>query len=217
MRTRIVVLLFVSFLTFSCVDYVKVIESKTRVAFIEKFDNDSNKWEQVHNREFLVENTNGLLHIEKFKKNRISNGCLWYRKAFESLNTRNDFEISFDAKYISYDDIYNALDIQWGNMDSVSYQLTVCPDGDFRFNKFDKFATSRWTYISKIVIPGLIKKNDFNRIQIIQLNRKCIILVNKKIVFKENVDCEGNQIGFQECLRVAWGFDNFIIRSPITR
>jgi len=216
MQTRIPILLFVCFLSFSCVDYVKVIESKTRIAFVERFDNDSNKWEPVHSKEFLVENTEGFLHIEKFKKNRVSNGCLWYHRTFDCLNTSKDFEISFDAKFISFDDIYNALDIQWGNLDSVSYQLSVCTDGRLSLKKFDRFAKSRWTNIASNESPGLVRFNDFNRIQIIQLNKKCVIFVNKIQVFKENIDCAGNQIGFQECLRVSWAFDNLEIRSPIT-
>lgn len=199
----------------SCVNYSKIIESKTQLTVVDNFDNNENNWKMINNKNFLVENENGVLHIEKFEKNRISNGCLWYSKSFEKLDTSKDFSISFDARFISYDDIYNAFDFQWGNMDSTSYQLSVSIDGKFKLKSFNRIASPqlRWTDIAENEKAGLIKLDDFNHIQIIQIDGKCFILINKKVVLKTKINCSGKQIGFQECLKVAWELDNFKIRT----
>ena len=53
MKNKIFFLVIIPFLAFGCANYVKVIESKTHLALIDKFDNNSNNWKQLKNKDFL--------------------------------------------------------------------------------------------------------------------------------------------------------------------
>ncbi len=217
-RSKIIMLLLtlesISF-TISSSNYLHAVKSVTKLVVKENFSNNNNDWKLINDSNFYVGFENGALHIEKFERNRISNGCIWYNKKFEQFDAGGNFLISFDARLISYDDVFNGFDFQWGNMDSTLYQMNVDYKGKCILDRFNNQAHphDRWTRIDVTFNPGLIKLNGNNRVDIIYLNGECSIMINKRQVLQAKINCSGKQIGIQGCLKVAWEIDNLIIRS----
>jgi hypothetical protein len=185
-----------------------------RVIFTDDFTDNSKKWNLVSNKEFQLVVTDGYLRIDKYNRNRVSNGCLWYKKAIDSLDTSRDFSISFDARFINGDDVAYSMDFEWGNLNDDFYQLTISKDGIVRLNRFNRQQKSRWSYLISEYTKRIRKGTQYNRITIRQQLDNCQIFINDKLVIGGNVDrIPGNYIGFQDCLKVTWDMDNLEIRQ----
>lgn len=219
-RSKIIMLLLtlesISF-TISSSNYLHDVKSVTKLVVKENFSNNRNNWQLIKDSNFYVGFAKGALHIEKLERNRINNGCMWYSKNFEEFDASRNFLISFDARFISYDDVFNGFDFQWGSRDSILYHLAVDTDGWCILERFNNqvHPRNRWTRIDETFNTGLIRLNDNNRVDIIYLNGECTIMINKKQVLQAKIKCSGKQIGFQGCLKVAWEIDNLIIRSSL--
>jgi len=199
--------------------------------FKETFSNNKNKWKIYHNNDFNVEIHKGKLYLEKFVKNRIRNGCLWYAKRIKYFDTSKDFSITFYAKVIDWDDVINCVDIQWGKInddrsknritnDSI-YQMDISENG-IRMSYFNN--RTGWTYYDwsyYLHFPGqqpfstAFKRNKFNKYEIIQKNNSLTIKVNNKTVYLKTLDflVKGSCIGFQQCLKSSWEIDKIIIKQ----
>lgn len=217
-RSKIIMLLLTlafTFFTVNSANYLSAVKSVTKLVVKENFSNNRNNWQLIKDSNFYVGFAKGALHIEKLERNRINNGCMWYSKNFEEFDASRNFLISFDARFISYDDVFNGFDFQWGSRDSILYHLAVNTDGWCILERFNNqvHPRNRWTRIDETFNTGLIRLNDNNRVDIIYLNGECTIMINKKQVLQAKIKCSGKQIGFQGCLKVAWEFDNLRIRS----
>jgi hypothetical protein len=185
-----------------------------KVIFADDFTDNSKKWKLVSNKEFKLVITHGYLRINKYKRNRVSNGCLWYRKAINGLDTSRDFSISFDARIIKSDDVSNSIDFQWGNLNDDLYQLTISKEGIVRLNRFNGQQKSRWSYLHSENTKSIRKGTLYNRITIYQQFDYCQIFINDELVLGCNLErIPGNYIGFQQCVKVKWDMDNLEIRQ----
>lgn len=189
-------------------------DSLRRIVFSDNFDDNKNNWNLISNDNFLVYINNGVLHIEKYKKNRENNGCLWFKKSIDNFNTSTDFKISFDTQFITYDDVYSGIDFQWGNLNDELFQFSFNTHGQMNLKKFTRNISSRWTDITSTVELKLIEKSSTNKVSIRQIDDRCIICINDIEVINTKIQkINGNQIGFQQCLKVAWEMDNLEIRQ----
>jgi hypothetical protein len=185
-----------------------------RVIFADDFSDNNKKWNQISNKEFQLVVTDGYLRIDKYNRNRVSNGCLWYKKAIDSLDTSRDFSISFDARFIKGDDVAYSMDFEWGNLNDDFYQLNISPNGTVRLNRYSRLQKSRWSYLISKYSQLIRKGTQYNRVTIRQQLDNCKIVINDKLVIKYNVDrIPGNCIGFLDCLKVTWDMDNLEIRQ----
>lgn len=106
------------------------IDTTSKVIFSDNFDNNINKWPLTDNKRFLVNVANGVLHVEKCYTNAENQGCLWLVKAIRGFDTKKNFQVSFDAKFLKRKDNYNEIDLQWGRIQEDSYKLTFTDDGE---------------------------------------------------------------------------------------
>jgi hypothetical protein len=179
----------------------------------------------------------GALHIEKKERNRIRNCCLWYNQEIPGLNTMNDFSITFFASAISFGDIFNAIDFQWGkknghingrSQDSL-YQVNFRMKGEITLDLFNK----KWYYLHRENFPTNVLIADapgaqvnpnhestmqpqaqYTKYEIIQQGDTCIIMINGHEVLRKPIKrIYGNSIGIQQCLKCAWKIDEIIIRQ----
>lgn len=187
----------------------------TKIIFSDQFEDNRNNWKTEKNHNFQVDIHNGVFHFEKLARNRESNGCLWYSKKIDNLQTDKDFMISFDARFLSADDVCNEIDFQWGNLNEELYQLIFSVDGNILLNKFSRNNNpQRWSRIVTVIENGLIHSNRFNKIVIMQVQNRCIIGINNKEVVNTEIErISGNAIGIQQCLKVSWDMDNIEIRT----
>lgn len=193
--------------------------------FEDDFKDNRNGWMLKHDSNFLVDIRNGCLHIEKFQKNFVSRGCLWYSKAIPGLNTGKDFSITFYAKYLTGGDIFDLMDVQWGNRlqpknpskplpENSLYQLNFIMTGEVKLDYFD----NNWTYFVRKNIKALLGEQfdakKINKYEIAQTDSLVIFRVNDKEVLKQFCNpVSGNSIGFQQCLKTAWEIDRIEIRQ----
>ena len=194
--------------------------------FEDDFNNNKNGWKLRHDSNFLVDIRNGALHIEKFQKNFVSRGCLWYNKNIPGLNTLNDFSITLYAKFLSGGDLFDWIDFQWGNRlepkdlskpktsSNSLYQLSFIITGEVKLDYFD----NNWTYFVRKNIKTLLgEKFDakkINKYELVQKDSLIIFRVNDKDVLKQFCNpIAGNSIGFQQCLKTAWEIDRIVIRQ----
>jgi hypothetical protein len=194
--------------------------------FDEDFKNNKNGWRLRNDSNFVVDIRNGMLHIEKLQKNFVSRGCLWYNKQIPELDTRNDFSLVLNAKFLSGDDVGNWIDFQWGNRlspivpgkpqpeNNTLYQLNFKITGEIRFEYFN----NKWNFFVRKDFRELLGEGfdarAINKYEIIQKDSLVIFKINDKEVWKHG--CEpiaGNSIGFQQCLKTAWEIDHIIIRQ----
>jgi hypothetical protein len=212
--------------------------SQQTVLFQDDFVDNRNNWKVQSDSNFLVKIDSGVLHFQKYEKNFIKRGCLWYRKEIPGFNTSTDFSITFYAKTISEGDIFNMIDLQWGfrnfansninGMDSM-YQAEFVTEGRVHLNYFDK----KWNYLYRIALPDTTKivrlstpinrsqpyplpykRNVFNKYEIIQKGDNCIIKINDVEVLNKPIRrIYGNNIGIQQCLKSAWQMDRIIIKQ----
>lgn len=186
------------------------------------FENNKNGWRQRHDSNFRVAVENGVLHLEKFGKNFISRGCLWYNKTIPGLNTLNDFSITFYASFVSGGDIFDAMDIQWGEsmrrendrIVSGLYQLMFMHRGEVKLDHFNR----SWTYFVRKNIKTLLGEGfnpkESNKYELIQKDSFLIFRINGKEVMNQHYSpVAGNSIGFQQCLKSAWEIDKIIVRQ----
>ena len=213
--------------------------AQSKTIFKEKFNNNKRHWKLQNDSDFVVRIDSGKLYIEKLGVNKIRNGCLWLRKAIPYFNTAKDFSITFYSKVLFYKDIFPIIDMQWGNLsvagdcnivlcDSL-YQLELSPTGAVRAAYFRK----GWTYYAwsdkpvindnyekdiyygnKQDMSALIKKDQFNKYEIIQQSDTLWVKVNKVLLYKRKIKViGGNSIGIQQCLKTAWQIDKIIIKQ----
>jgi hypothetical protein len=181
----------------------------------------NNRWNQ-NNPEFNVAIDSGKLHIEKLKVNKISNGCLWYKKRIDNFNALYGFSITFYAKILSYGDIFNAIDMQWGIMEPGSnslYQVDIAPTG-IRLAYFEN--GTGWNYFDHfqpnegIESSEMLPKSVFNKIEIKQFGDSLLVSINDKLFYKRRIKrIAGNSIGIQQCLKGAWEIDSLVVRQVV--
>lgn len=220
MKKQIFISLLISLVITGCISVNKALITNinsnsnvlafSKTIFSDNFDDNRNKWIQKSSPDFSVKIMDGHLSIDKFERNKIKNGCLWYEKTIDSLQTASNFSILFDARFVNYDDVSNSIDFQWGNLNDDLYQLRFDIDGNITFKRF---TNHNWIDIITVQKSNLISTDKFNKIVISQINDKCITIINNTEVFETKIEkIPGNKIGFQECLKVSWEFDNLIIR-----
>lgn len=204
----------------------------------ETFDNNNNNWKVFSDSNFKVKIEGGLLHLQKYEKNRINKSCLWYKKEIPNFNTSTDFSITFYAKVLSSDDLFTAIDLQWGfrnagegsiNRNDSLYQADFILDGRVHLSYFDK----KWNYLYRVSLPDTTKKittstpitvnadfafpykkDAFNKFEIIQKGDTCIIKVNDiELINKPIRRIYGNSIGIQKCLKSSIVIDRIIVKQ----
>jgi hypothetical protein len=226
-------LLFFCFLLFSQ-DSV----GQYKKIFKETFRNNKNGWKLYNDSDFIVQIRHGKLYIQKLGLNRKRNGCLWYNKSIPHFDTKKNFSIFFYAKVLSYGDIFNAIDLQWGNplnyenrsdKNSTLYQISISPT-DIRLALFE--SNKGWTYFDRLNTPlsdewakddeeadetdisSLLRKGKFNKYEIDHIDKDIFIKINDKIVYKNTItNISGNSIGIQQCLKSAWKIDKLLIKQ----
>lgn len=193
-----------------------------KIILKDDFKNNKNGWKLQHDSSFRVDIKNGVLHVEKFKKNFISRGCLWYQKSIPGFNTQNDFSMTIYAKFLSGGDIIDMIDFQWGQREKVVkgklssrlYQLSFMMNGEVKLDYFDK----GWTYFVRKKIKTLLG-NEFDpkRINKYELEQKDSFIVfkvnNQEVLRQFYHPVAGNSIGFQQCLKTAWEIDKIVVRQ----
>ncbi len=203
--------------------FQKTVFCQDKILLADDFNNNSNHWKLVNDSNFLVEIKHGVLHIQKFQKNSIQNGCLWYSKPIDGFDTHENFSIAFYAKYISGGDIFDDIDLQWGKLNSEDtwretpslYQLSFMYRGEIHLNYFSK----EWTYLirkdTKDLLNGLaFNPYKINKYELIQKDGFVIVKVNDKEFFKQlTPPIDGNSIGFQQCMKNAWEIDKIIVKQ----
>jgi hypothetical protein len=223
-------------LTLACC--INLATAQEAILFQDDFNDNKNNWNLHNDSNFLVKIENGALHLQKYEKNFIKRGCLWLSQEIPGFNTSTDFSITFYAKMIRSDDLFNLIDFQWGfrnffgtniNGRDSMYQADFILDGRLHLNYFDK----KWNYLYKIVLPDTTKKvanttpivrnenyalpyrkDAFNKFEIIQKGDTCIIKVNDIEVLNKPIrKIYGNSIGIQQCLKSQWQMDKIIIRQ----
>lgn len=196
--------------------------SQGKVLLSDNFNNNKNGWRLQSDSLFLVDINNGVLHIEKFKKNFDARGCLWYKKEIEGLNTLEDFSITVFAKFLSGGDNLDMLDIQWGTWDKVIsskvtsiYQLNFLLKGEVKLDYFNK----QWNYTLRTKAKEMLDRNlyrpgKYNKYEIVQKDGFVIFKINDVQYFKQFANAiAGNTIGFQGCLKSAWEIDKIIVKQ----
>jgi len=196
--------------------------SQDKILLKEDFKNNKNAWHLQKDSNFLVEINKGVLHLQKFEKNRIKNGCLWYNKIIPGLNTLKDFSITIYARYLSGGDIFEMIDFQWGTRDKTIagsntslYQFNFFLNGEVRLDYFNK----RWNYFVKKDVKLLINHHSFkpgvlNKYEIVQKAGFTTFSINGNEYFKQPYNpIAGNSIGFQQCLKSAWEIDKIIVKQ----
>jgi hypothetical protein len=197
--------------------------SQDKVLLKDDFRNNKNHWQLEHDSSFLVTIKNGSLILQKFKKNYIDRGCLWYRKPIEGFNTLNNFSITLYAKFLSGGDIFDAIDLQWGNLEDNNrggeagglYQLNLYYKGELALNYFD----TSWTYFVKKQIKHSLDSLSFepkkmNKYELVQLDGFVIFKINNVEIFKQlTPPIKGNSFGFQDCLKSAWEIDTILVKQ----
>jgi len=190
------------------------IRNLNQVVFSDNFDNNSNKWQFRDNHNFQLRIVSGMLHIEKYQKNAVNNGCMWYQKNIPGFDCSKNFSISFDAQVVNADDVFNAFDFQWGNVGDDLYQFTLSDKNEVRLQRFNKNSENSWSDIESIFTPSPIKIDTFNHVEICQVDDRCIILINNIEVMNTQIEkIKGSAIGIQGCLRVSWNMDNLLIKQ----
>jgi hypothetical protein len=190
------------------------IKKNKHVVFSDNFSDNSNKWDFRDDENFHLGIENGVLKIEKYFKNSQNNGCLWYRKDIAGFNSGKDFTISFDARFVSANDVYEAIDFQWGDVSENLFQLSICSNGQVKLEDFHKGKMPGWNSVCSTINLNLINEKEFNNIKICQIAKTCIVYINGKEVMNTPIDpIIGNGIGIQECLKVSWEMDNLVIRQ----
>lgn len=206
-----------------------------KTLFEEDFNNNDNNWELYKDsKEFLVNISEGKLHIEKFSLNRINNGCLWYNKEIQNFDTAKDFSILFMAKINKCDDVTNFIDFQWGDLKDPRqlYQIEFGTSGSVRLNYFNKswsylykknlpintnISSSEYSFLNKIKDNTAyypVKINEFNKYEIIQHGDLCTIKINDIEILSEKIKpTKGNSIGIQQCIRSSWDIDKIVIKQ----
>lgn len=195
---------------------------QNKVLLSDNFDNNKNDWHLQSDSLFLVDINNGVLHIEKFKKNRDAIKCLWYKKEINGLNTLRDFSITIFAKFLSGGDIFDALDVQWGTWDKVIsskatsiYQLNFLLRGEVKLDYFNK----DWNYTLRTKAKEMLDRNlyragEYNKYEIVQKDGFVVFKINDVQYFKQFANAiSGNSIGFQGCLKSAWEIDKIIVKQ----
>ena len=204
------------------------------IIFKETFDDNRNDWDLKEDyADFSVNISEGNLNIEKLSKNRINNGCLWLSKQIDNFSTAKDFSIIFSAKILSYDDVFNGIDFQWGtinnpNQKTILYQINLGACGEIYLDYFD----DKWTYLSRKNLISKIKSNkkicgvkysnqrypvkinEYNKYEIAQVGNSCFLYINNIKVYSEKINViKGNYIGIQQCLKSSWKIDYLVIRQ----
>ena len=190
--------------------------------FEDNCNDNSKRWRVRNDSNFLVTVKDGVLHLEKFQQNFTSRGCLWYSKVIPGFNTINNFSVTFYAKFVSGGDIFDAIDLLWGDMkkdatgrtNSNIYQLNFFLRGEVRLNHFN----IKWDYPPNISIRHLLSKDfdahSMNKYELIQKDGFVYFKINEVEVLKQKRDpIAGNSIGFQQCMKSAWEIDKIEIRQ----
>ena len=190
------------------------VDTSSKIIFFDEFSNNNNDWQLTDNDKFQVDLKNRTLHIKKHYTNFQNQGCLWLVKAIRGFNTNQDFQISFDAKYLHCKDSYNPIDLQWGKIHDDSYQLCVAIDGQILLRRYTANKSPKWIPVASITIPNLLNKDYSNKIIIRQVEDSCIICINGIEAINTKVErVPGNFIGIQECWKVDWEMDNIQVRQ----
>ncbi len=210
-------------LVFSFLILTVTASGQLKEIFRDDFNDNHNKWKFYDGDEFFVGIVKGKLHFEKFDKNKVNNGCLWYIKKIPDFDTMNDFSIAFEAKLIKANDVYKAMEIMWGTnrdpKDSLSnfYQVEIRTTGEIKLNHFHK----GWAYLFTAGMTDLttgrpITFNAYkpNNYEICQKDGHCLIYVNKHLIMNEEINAiYGNMIGNTQCLRSSWDMDDLVIKQ----
>ncbi|GAA4741176.1 hypothetical protein [Flavisolibacter ginsenosidimutans] len=216
LRTTLLTLLLTSFFTTSVFSQKILLE--------DDFNDNRNGWRLQHDSSFFVDIKDGVLHIEKFEKNFISRGCLWYNKIIPGLNTLNNFSITLYAKFLHGDDVADVIDLQWGENQRMAdgrvasslYQLTLMLRSKVKLELFNL----KWTYITEEELPSewmtTFNPRQLNKYELVQKDSILTFRINDQEVLKQlYTPIAGNSIGIQQCLKAAWEIDKIVIRQDI--
>ncbi len=199
--------------------------AQQNLVFKEDFESYDNDWRLVNSKEFQVKQDDGKLIISKTNKNSINNGCLWYHKTIPDFYTDKDFAISFEAKSISSEADWRCFDFQWGKMQEydgvriksiyqLDFALTKVRLAKFELNKGWKYFSWSDALFDNDVVRFSIKKDTFNKFEIIQQDGQVMVKVNDQLVYKQPILVQvGSEIGFQQCLQGEWQLDNLVIKQ----
>lgn len=197
--------------------------SQNKILLEDDFNNNKNKWKLQNDTDFIVNISNGFLHLEKKFKNFDRRGCLWYNRAIPNFNTAKNFSITIYAKLVSGGDIFEMFDVQWGVRDKFKkdrrndslYQLSLMLKGAVKLDYFNY----SWTYYVWKDPQAILKENNFkpdevNKYELVQKDGLLTFRVNDKELLKQATNpIEGNSIGFQHCMKSAWEFDKIIVQQ----
>jgi hypothetical protein len=197
--------------------------SQNKTLLKDDFNNNKNKWKLQNDTDFIVNISNGFLHLEKKYKNFDRRGCLWYNRTIPNFNTAKNFSITIYAKLVSGGDKFENFDVQWGyrnnskkdrRSDSL-YQLNLMLKGAVRLDYFN----SKWNYYVQKDPQAILKESNFNpgdvnKYELVHKDGLVTFLVNDKEILKQATNpIDGNSIGFQHCMKSAWEFDKIIVQQ----
>ena len=197
--------------------------SQNKILLEDDFKNNRNKWKLRNDTDFVVNISNGFLHLEKKYKNYDRRGCLWYNRTIPNFNTAKNFSITIYAKLISGGDIFERFDVQWGYRDNSKinrtsdslYQINLMLKGGLRLDYFN----SKWNYNVHKNAQEILKGINFNaaninKYEVVQKDGIVTFLVNDKELLKHATNTiAGNFIGFQHCMKSVWEFDKIIVQQ----
>ena len=198
-----------------------------RIIFKDNFVDNRNYWTIVKDNEFYVNISHHAITFKKKHKNRVNNGCLWYKKTIPKFKSENNFIITFNANILSADDVTDGFDFQWGMIDETganTQRKTSLYQIDFeltkvRLSKFDNL--QGWTYYdwsdnfgSSIDSNFVLKYGTVYRYEIKQIGTMLFVSINNKVVYTiPIVTQKGKNIGVQQCLKSTWRMSKFCIRQ----
>lgn len=214
---------FTTFIVAVLFSSMAVAQQKT--IFNEDFEGYDNDWKLISNKEFKVKQEQGKLTLSKANKNKIINGCMWYKKTIPDFYTDKKFAIEFEGNSISSEFETRFFDFQWGKIqefDGVRKTSIYQLDFDFNRVRLAKFELQKgWKYfewsdqLGDSSLSGFsLERNVFNKFEIIQNDGILLVKVNGKLVYKKSIEViSGNEIGFQQCLKGEWQLDNLVIKQ----
>jgi hypothetical protein len=206
--------------------------AQKKTIFKDNFTSNKHKWQLANDSNFNVAINLGVLHVEKFEKNRIRNGCLWLRKQIPNFTTDKDFKITFSARILNYDEGGSPIiDFQWGQMNEIGdckyfqcdslYQINIRANGSIRLDYFRKGWQGYIPWTDSIATQKSAYKNlndktkiGYSKYEIIQKLDMVYLKRNDKTLFSRKIKLiKGNSIGIQQCLKCTWEITKLVIRQ----
>jgi hypothetical protein len=214
-------------LYFIIIAFPLLANAQKKTIFKDDFASNKQKWQLVNDTNFNLSINGGVLHIEKFEKNKIRNGCLWLRKQIPNFATDKDFKITFRARVLNYDEGGSPIiDFQWGLMNETGdckyfpcdslYQINIRTNGRIRLEYFRKgwHDYRPWTDSIAAKKTNSRKKSSFTKYEIIQKSDTAYLKRNKQLIFSRKVTpIIGSSIGIQQCLKCTWEIKKIKIKQ----